>query len=216
MGPADSHRITPVPRYSGYRQVPSAFGYRIVTFCDETFQTLLLCIQVPQRGPTTPTLHCYSGGLGSSPFARHYWGNHCYFLFLEVLRCFSSLRSPPYINIRITALQAAGLSHSEIAGSRVIYTYPALIAAYHVLHRLREPRHPPSALSYFLIAIVHTFSCHATPYIPSKGKQEGTAKSYCLILFVSVTESFIFLTFYSLACVNMSKSSSNGQLRIDN
>ena len=34
------------------------------------------------------------GGLGSSPFARHYWGNHCYFLFLQVLRCFSSLRSP--------------------------------------------------------------------------------------------------------------------------
>ena len=33
-------------------------------------------------------------GLGSSPFARHYWGNHCYFLFLRVLRCFSSPRSP--------------------------------------------------------------------------------------------------------------------------
>ena len=31
-------------------------------------------------------------GLGSSPFARHYWGNHSYFLFLQVLRCFSSLR----------------------------------------------------------------------------------------------------------------------------
>ena len=34
-------------------------------------------------------------GLGSSPFARHYWGNHSYFLFLQVLRCFSSLRWPP-------------------------------------------------------------------------------------------------------------------------
>ena len=33
-----------------------------------------------------------SPGLGSSPFARHYLGNHCYFLFLQVLRCFSSLR----------------------------------------------------------------------------------------------------------------------------
>ena len=49
----------------------------------------------------------------------------------------------------ITALQAAGLSHSEIAGSKVICTYPALIAAYHVLHRLREPRHPPDALTCF-------------------------------------------------------------------
>ena len=36
-----------------------------------------------------------ASGLGSSPVARHYWGNHCYFLFLQVLRCFSSLRSPP-------------------------------------------------------------------------------------------------------------------------
>ena len=34
-------------------------------------------------------------GLGSSPVARHYWGNHSYFLFLRVLRCFSSPRSPP-------------------------------------------------------------------------------------------------------------------------
>ena len=50
----------------------------------------------------------------------------------------------------IAGLQPAGLSHSEILGSKVICTYPRLIAAYHVLHRLREPRHPPCALSYFL------------------------------------------------------------------
>ena len=29
---------------------------------------------------------------GSSLFARRYWGNHSYFLFLRVLRCFSSPR----------------------------------------------------------------------------------------------------------------------------
>ena len=46
-------------------------------------------------------------------------------------------------------LMPAGLSHSEIRGSGVICTYPRLIAAYHVLHRLNEPRHPPYALSYF-------------------------------------------------------------------
>ena len=50
----------------------------------------------------------------------------------------------------VTVLQTAGLSHSEILGSMVICTYPRLIAAYHVLHRLREPRHPPCALFYFL------------------------------------------------------------------
>ena len=50
----------------------------------------------------------------------------------------------------MTFLQNVGLSHSEIFGSKVICTYPKLIAAYHVLHRLREPRHPPCALAYFL------------------------------------------------------------------
>ena len=89
-------------------------------------------------------------GLGSSPFARHYLGNHCYFLFLWVLRCFSSPRSPPII--WMTGLQPAGLSHSDIHGSRVICTSPWLNAAYHVLHRLQEPRHPPHALSYLFHA----------------------------------------------------------------
>jgi hypothetical protein len=40
-----------------------------------------------------------------------------------------------------------GLSHSEISVSKVVCTSTKLIAAYHVLHRLPVPRHPPSALS---------------------------------------------------------------------
>src|SRR5690606_5436799 len=39
-----------------------------------------------------------------------------------------------------------GLPHSEIVGSKGIRTSPTLIAAYHVLHRLCMPRHPPVAL----------------------------------------------------------------------
>ena len=77
---------------------------------------------------------------------------------------FPPLASVSYI--RIATLQVAGLSHSEIAGSRDICSYPALIAACHVLHRLREPRHPPCALDYFRLIlyhhkndIAHTFSC---------------------------------------------------------
>ena len=41
----------------------------------------------------------------------------------------------------------AGFPHSEISGSQVVCTSPKLIAAYHVLHRLLTPRHPPDALS---------------------------------------------------------------------
>ena len=93
----------------------------------------------PQRGRNP-------AGLGSSPVARHYWGNHSYFLFLQVLRCFSSLRMPPLGGCRLHG----GLSHSEIFGSTAICASPKLIAAYHVLHRCQEPRHPPYALSYFL------------------------------------------------------------------
>ena len=41
-------------------------------------------------------------GLGSSAFARHYLRNHCHFLFLGLLRCFTSprLASPDYPFIR--------------------------------------------------------------------------------------------------------------------
>ena len=42
-----------------------------------------------------------------------------------------------------------GLPHSEIRGSGDICSSPRLIAACHVLLRLREPRHPPCALRPF-------------------------------------------------------------------
>src|SRR5262249_36888443 len=35
---------------------------------------------------------------------------------------------------------------SEISGSKCVGNSPELIAAYHVLHRLSVPRHPPNAL----------------------------------------------------------------------
>ena len=88
-------------------------------------------------------------GLGSSPVARHYWGNHCLFSLPRGTKMFQFPRLASCIR-RMTVLQTAGLSHSEIPGSKVICTYPRLIAAYHVLLRLHEPRHPPCALSYFL------------------------------------------------------------------
>ena len=50
----------------------------------------------------------------------------------------------------ITGLQPAELPHSEIAGSKVVCTYPTLFAAYHVILRLPEPRHPPFALFFRL------------------------------------------------------------------
>ena len=63
----------------------------------------------------------------------------------------------------MTGLQPDGLSHSEIHGSKVICTYPRLIAAYHVLHRLREPRHPPDALTCFRHKIEYVASASTLP-----------------------------------------------------
>ena len=57
--------------------------------------------------------------------------------------------APPH-KAGVPVLQTGGLSHSEIRGSTVTCTYPRLVAACHVLRRLREPRHPPCALNYFL------------------------------------------------------------------
>ena len=52
---------------------------------------------------TSTLSHCQ--GLGSSSFARHYSRNHSYFLFLRVLRCFTSPRQPPHrlcIHLQVT------------------------------------------------------------------------------------------------------------------
>ena len=50
----------------------------------------------------------------------------------------------------VAGLLPAGLPHSDIPVSTIICISTGLFAAYHVLLRLREPRHPPSALAYFL------------------------------------------------------------------
>ena len=99
--------------------------------------------------------------------------------------------------MQIITLQVIGLSHSEIPGSEVICTYPGLIAAYHVLHRLREPRHPPDALTFFRLRRPHP-------------KRKGRAHTIsCSSRFVNESAQFqknkVFT--YSFLCVNMSKIS---------
>ena len=47
----------------------------------------------------------------------------------------------------VIPLQGIGLPHSDIRGSTGVCPSPRLFAACHVLLRLREPRHPPYALT---------------------------------------------------------------------
>ena len=84
-----SHKVSRVSWYSGYRPVGISFVYGGFTFCAAPSQKLQLEILpfMPVLNPGRPK----TSGLGSSLFARRYYGNHYCFLFLQVLRCFSSL-----------------------------------------------------------------------------------------------------------------------------
>ena len=76
-------------------------------------------------------------GLGSYPFARHYSGNRCFFLFLWVLRCFSSPRSLHNAMIALLRYGDRGLlcRVSPFRNLRVT-GYLLLTAAYRSLSRL--------------------------------------------------------------------------------
>ncbi len=121
--------------------------YRAFTVYGRLFQVVPFPSILPRRGPTTPV----------SP-RRHGFGLFRVRspLLTESLFIFSSYGyldvSVPHVRLPygMAGLQPAGLPHSDIPGSRAICASPGLFAAYHVLRRLREPRHPPSALAYFL------------------------------------------------------------------
>ena len=84
--------------------------------------------------------------LGCSLFARHYSGNHDCFLFLSLLRCFSS---GGWLSFEYYTFSIVGCPIRKSGNIMLVCSSPRLIAAYHVLHRLSDPRHPPCALSCF-------------------------------------------------------------------
>ena len=91
-----------------------------------------------------------SEGLGCFRFARRYSGNRGCFLFLGLLRCFTSPRwldTAYEFSREFRDMTLGGLPHSDIVGSEAVSAYPTLFAGSRVLHRLLVPRHPPYALS---------------------------------------------------------------------
>jgi hypothetical protein len=67
---------------------------------------------------------CFTHKIGSSAFARRYLRNRCCFLFLWVLRCFTSPRSLLTPMHSVLDTLAGGLPHSEIPRSQPIYRLP--------------------------------------------------------------------------------------------
>ena len=147
-------------RVQGVRAV---FAYGAITRSGGPFQILRLTVGLvtPRRvrsssdpAPQLPTGNACGlsrrSSFGFSPFARRYLGNRGCFLFLEVLRCFSSLGLPHAaygFSGGYASITSRGFPHSGIRGSMPACGFPRLIAACHALHRFLAPRHPPSALS---------------------------------------------------------------------
>lgn len=93
-------------------------------------------------------------GLGSFPFARHYSGNHCYFLFLCLLRCFSSAgllhygdwsstsRVAPFGNLRINSYLQIPEAYRSLSRpssplrAKASPVYSLLLSSLHSLLRL--------------------------------------------------------------------------------
>src|SRR5688572_9628765 len=121
------------------------------------------CRVVPRPRPHNACRLSHAIGLASSAFARHYSRNHGCFLFLWVLRCFTSPRSlhTPYVFRRGSHhMTGAGSPIRTSSDQRSVGSSPRLIAASYVLHRLLVPRHPPCALNNLATPL------HQTPRRP--------------------------------------------------
>ena len=150
MVPADSRRIPRDPRYSGFRAAHDTTRVRGCHPLRRSFPEASpsvshadCAVLQPRRGVATAAVWALPRSLATTK------GITILFSLPRGTKMFQFPRFASVHVVRIAVLQTAGLSHSEIPGSWVICTYPELIAAYHVLHRLREPRHPPFALLYF-------------------------------------------------------------------
>ena len=155
MVPPASHRVPRVRWYSGSCLVNILFAYRTITYYGVSSHTLLLKI-LNQFCSPQPQRYCYlwfglfpertRSGLGSFPFARRYLGNRCFFLFLLLLRCFSSegfLHMAMYLPCSDTVLPY----RVSPFGYLRVYGYLLLTAAFRSLSR---PSSAPDAKSFSL------------------------------------------------------------------
>ena len=135
-----------------------AFAYAPVTLYGSPFQRIQLTTRLVTLLLRTlqPRTHRNVTGLGYSEFARHYYRNRGFFLFLQVLRWFTSLSSlvPAYVfSGPYDGFAAVGFPIRKSPDITPVCGSPELIAACHVLLRLFLPRHPPCALSSLTIEL---------------------------------------------------------------
>ena len=117
-------------------------------------------------------------GLGSSPFARHYSGNRFFFLLLQVLRCFSSLRTPRSRDLS-TAFSRAG-SPIRTPPDHFLFADPRgfsqLTTSFFASGSLGIPR---SLFSSFSYSLGESYALLRSPSL-SEG-QPASAHALCLL-----------------------------------
>ena len=133
MVPPTSHKVPRVSWYSGSCYARPSFAYGALTLSGRLSQNRSAGITGSFLQSVTPwrTRH----GLGSSAFARRYLRNRCFFLFLRVLRCFSSPGSLPYVMDWRTDDRGSLCRVSPFRNPR-LNGYLLLTAAYRSLSRL--------------------------------------------------------------------------------
>ena len=146
MVSARSHRVSRVPWYSGSCRVSSGFGYGALTLSGRLFQSRspVVAESLLQSEPRDAriTVWALPRSLAATYGITVVFSSSAY---LDV----SVQRVPGctlWIHAQSLQLFCSRFPHSEICGSIDICSSPQLIAAYHVLHRLLVPRHPPYAL----------------------------------------------------------------------
>ena len=133
MVPPDSGRIPPVPPYSGSPAPEIAISPTGLSPSTAALSSALLLWPSHDLRVLQPRLRRNADGLGSSAFARHYSRNHYCFLFLCLLRCFSSAGSPPYRDVWPSTRRVAPF------GNPGIIAYLQLHPAYRSLSRPSSP-----------------------------------------------------------------------------
>jgi hypothetical protein len=152
VDPPASHRIS-VPRGTQVQRprltarLPGC--HRLWPAFPEPFD----CGAAPSALPYNPARR--TGRFGLFPFRSPLLGKS--FLFLRVLRCFSSPGSPPGTMCSSPAAQAfprAGFPIRTSLAQAGAHPSPELFAVYHVLRRQLTPRHPPYALCSLSLHVI--------------------------------------------------------------
>ena len=156
MVPPSSGQIPRVCSYSGYCSLCSHFTYRTITFFGWPSHVILLWSQILNAVQNPKCIATF--GLASSAFARRYSQNLVWFLFLRVLRCFSSPRSLHLTMYSLSDLIFFIWVVSQFGNLR-IEAYLQLPAAYRSLSR---PSSAPDAKAFTLCSFsleLPLFSC---------------------------------------------------------